>query len=64
MDGIEKERWGGGTQSIPASHKREINGASPSVSVALCARRPLLKHNPHIWHESGARAADFSLFHR
>ena len=50
-------RGGGGLlkhTGIQASQKREINGVCVSVTVALCAKRPLVKPPPHIWHERRA----------
>lgn len=39
---------------IPASQRKEINGVCLFVTEALCAKRPLTKYTPHIWHERGA----------
>lgn len=52
-----EERGDGGLlkrSGIQASQRKEINGVCLSVTVALCARRPLVKCTPHIWHKGGA----------
>lgn len=48
-------------RGIQASQRKEINGVCLSVSMPLCAERPLIKHTSHIWHKRGAWGTNPSL---
>lgn len=59
--GAEEKGEDGGLlkhSNIQTSQRKEINGVWLSVTAALCAKRPLVKHTPHIWHKSRARGTD------